>query len=163
MAFQSSCSSSPVMCLVTLLSTSMKSYSPSAGRHQHRSGPANFHTATKKLDVPSARSKKPGNNLSQVSSPYINNFPVCFAFICANHVSWEASDDDSSPSSMFRMTSRKDGMDPVVMALILGMVTVGDVACAVKGIAEPSRINLSRVSVQAEPLGGFAGLQLTTG
>lgn len=39
-------------------------------------------------------------------------------------------------------------MDPVVMALILGMVTVGDVACAVKGIAEPSRINLSRVSLQ---------------
>lgn len=44
-------------------------------------------------------------------------------------------------------------MDPVVMALILGMVTVGDVACAVKGIAEPSRINLFAVSLQTGSCG----------
>lgn len=37
-------------------------------------------------------------------------------------------------------------MDPVVIALILGIVTVGEVACAVKGIAEPSLMSLSRVS-----------------
>lgn len=44
-------------------------------------------------------------------------------------------------------------MDPVVIALILGIVTVGDVACAVKGIAEPPRINLSRVSFQIASCG----------
>lgn len=92
-----------------------------------------------------------------MSSPYISSFPVSFAFICASHVSWEASDDDSSPSSMFKMTSRNDGIDPVVMALILGMVTVGDVACAVKGIAEPSRINLSRVSSRQAPVACWFG------
>lgn len=77
----------------------------------------------------------------------MSNFPLFFAFNCASHVSWEARDDDSSPSSIFRMTSRNEGMDPVVMALILGMVTVGDVACAVKGIAVPSRISLWRISL----------------
>lgn len=101
-----------------------------------------YRTATKKLEVPSARSKNPGKSFNHVSSPYKSIFPVFLAFICASHVSWEASDEDSSPSSMFSMTSRKDGIEPVVMALILGMVTVGDVACAVKGIAEPSRISL---------------------
>lgn len=34
-------------------------------------------------------------------------------------------------------------MEPVVMALSRGIVTVGDVAWAVKGKAAPSRINLS--------------------
>jgi len=43
------------------------------------------------------------------------------------------------------MTSRNDGMDPVVMALILGMVIVGDAACAVNGMAEPSEINLGYI------------------
>lgn len=33
-------------------------------------------------------------------------------------------------------------MEPVVMAFILGIVTVGEVACAVKGIAKPSRMSL---------------------
>lgn len=47
-----------------------------------------------------------------------------------------------SDSAKFRITSRNDGMDPVVMALILGMVIVGDAACAVKGMAEPLEINL---------------------
>lgn len=145
MVFQSSFLSSSAICLVTLLSTSVKSYFPSANsfpsRETHR-----FRTATKKLDVPSARSKKPGNNFSQVSSPYMSSLPVFFAFICASHVSWEARDEDSSPSSMFRITSRKDGIEPVVIALILGIVTVGEVAWAVKGIAEPPRINLLLVS-----------------
>lgn len=68
--------------------------------------------------------------------------PVFFAFICASHVSWEAKDDDSSPSLIFRMTSRKEGIDPVVIAFILGIVTVGEVACAVKGMAPPLRISL---------------------
>src|ERR1700712_3453274 len=44
-------------------------------------------TETKKLDVPSARSKKSGNNFNQVSSPYMTIFPESFAFICASHVS----------------------------------------------------------------------------
>lgn len=33
-------------------------------------------------------------------------------------------------------------MEPVVIALIRGMVTVGAVACAVKGMAEPFAIKL---------------------
>ena len=47
-----------------------------------------------------------------------------------------------SDSAKFRMTSRKEGMDPVVIALTRGMVMVGDVACAVKGIAAPDLIRL---------------------
>lgn len=43
---------------------------------------------------------------------------------------------------MLRITSRKDGIDPVVIALILGMVTVGEVAWAVNGMALPLRISL---------------------
>lgn len=44
-------------------------------------------------------------------------------------------------------------MEPVVIAFILGMVTVGDVACAVKGIAEPLRINLFGVSLYTNSSG----------
>ena len=66
-----------------------------------------------------------------------------FAFICANQVSWDAREDDSSPSFILRITSRKEGMEPVVIAFSLGIVTVGEVACAVKVIAEPSRMSLS--------------------
>ena len=40
------------------------------------------------------------------------------------------------------MRSRKDGTEPVVRALTRGIVTVGGVAWAVKGIAEPSLIKL---------------------
>lgn len=80
-----------------------------------------------------------------MSSPYITIFPVPFAFIWASHVSCVASVDVVSDSAKFRMTSRNDGMDPVVMALILGMVIVGDAACAVKGMAEPSEINLKGI------------------
>lgn len=47
-----------------------------------------------------------------------------------------------SDSAKLRITSRKDGMDPVVMAFTLGIVMVGEAACAVKGSAEPSRIKL---------------------
>lgn len=70
------------------------------------------------------------------------NLPVPFAFICANHVSCEARVEVSPPSSRLRMTSRKEGMEPVVMALSLGIVTVGDVAWAVNGMAAPLRIKL---------------------
>lgn len=101
-------------------------------------------TETKKLVVPSARSKVPGNSFSQVSSPYMSSFPVPLAFICASHVSCEARLELSSPSSRLRTTSRKEGIEPVVMALRRGIVTVGEVACAVKGRAAPSRISLGR-------------------
>lgn len=85
-------------------------------------------TETKKLEVPSERSKKLGNNFNQVSSPYMIIFPESFAFNCASHVSCVARLDEVSDSAKFRITSKKDGMEPVVMALILGMVMVGDVA-----------------------------------
>lgn len=61
--------------------------------------------------------------------------PVPLAFICASQVSWTERVDEVSASSRFRMTSRNEGMEPVVMALIRGMVTVGDLAFAVKGSA----------------------------
>ena len=47
-----------------------------------------------------------------------------------------------SDSAKFKMTSRKEGMDPVVIALTLGMVMVGEVAWAVKGMAAPDLISL---------------------
>ena len=47
-----------------------------------------------------------------------------------------------SPSSMFKIASRNDGMDPVVMDLRRGIVTVGDRANAVNGMAAPSRMSL---------------------
>lgn len=85
-------------------------------------------TDTKKLVVPSALSKKSGNSFSHVSSPYMIIFPVALAFICANHVSCVAREEDVSDSAKFRITSRKDGMEPVVIAFTRGIVTVGDVA-----------------------------------
>ena len=113
-------------------------------------------TETKKLVVPSARSNVPGNSFSHVSSPYMTNFPVSLAFICASHVSCDAKLDDSSASSRLRTTSRKEGIEPVVIALSRGIVTVGEVACAVKGRAAPSRINLGR-SVSSSVLGVGGG------
>lgn len=101
-------------------------------------------TETKKLDVPSALSNVSGKSLSQVSSPYMTIFPAPFAFICANHVSCFASDEVVSDSRKLSMTSRKDGMEPVVIALTRGMVTVGEVAWAVNGNAAPFRIKLSK-------------------
>lgn len=73
----------------------------------------------------------------------MSSLPDCFNFIWASHVSWAAKVDDVSDSSRFRITSRNDGMDPVVMALMRGMVTVGDLAKAVKGKALPFRIKLA--------------------
>lgn len=99
-------------------------------------------TETKKLDVPSARSKKSGNNFNHVSSPYMTILPVPFAFICASHVSCVASVEVVSDSAKFKMTSRNDGTDPVVIALILGIVIVGEVACAVNGMAAPVAMRL---------------------
>ena len=83
-----------------------------------------------------------GNSLSQVSSPYMTNFPAPFALICASHVSWVASVEVVSDSAKLRITSRKDGIEPVVIALILGIVMVGDVAWAVKGIPAPVEMRL---------------------
>lgn len=84
-------------------------------------------TDTKKLVVPSARSNIPGKSLSQVSSPYITSRPPV-AFNCANQVSWYASVDVVSDSAMLRITSKKDGTEPVVMAFSRGIVTVGALA-----------------------------------
>ena len=47
-----------------------------------------------------------------------------------------------SDSAILRITSEKDGTEPVVMAFIRGIVTVGELAWAVKGIAAPVRIKL---------------------
>lgn len=47
-----------------------------------------------------------------------------------------------SDSAKFRMTSRKEGIEPVVIALTRGIVIVGDVAWAVNGIAAPLEIKL---------------------
>ena len=54
-----------------------------------------------------------------------------------------------SDSAKLRMTSRKDGIDPVVMAFTRGIVIVGDVAWAVNGMAAPDRIKL-QLLVRAE-------------
>lgn len=45
---------------------------------------------------------------------------------------------------MFKITSRNDGTDPVVMAFNRGIVTVGELAWPVKGSAAPDRIKLYR-------------------
>lgn len=101
-------------------------------------------TETKKLEVPSSRSKVSGNSLSQVSSPYMSSLPFPLALSCASQVSWAARVEDVSASSKLRMRSTKEGIEPVVMALIRGIVTVGDRALAVNGTALPSRMRLSR-------------------
>lgn len=72
----------------------------------------------------------------------MTSFPDFFSFIWASQVSWDESEEVVSDSAKFKMTSRKEGIDPVVMALILGMVIVGDVAWAVKGIAAPLAMRL---------------------
>ena len=50
--------------------------------------------------------------------------------------------DEVSASSKLRMRSTNEGTDPVVIDLSFGIVTVGDLALAVKGIALPSRMRL---------------------
>lgn len=82
-------------------------------------------TDTKKLEVPSVRANVFGNSLSHVSSPYIVSRPLLFLPICASHVSCDARVDDVSDSAMLRIMSRNEGIDPVVKALTLGIVTVG--------------------------------------
>ena len=57
-------------------------------------------------------------------------------------MSWFASVAVVSDSAKLSITSRNEGMDPVVIAFTRGIVIVGDVAWAVKGIAEPARIRL---------------------
>ena len=64
------------------------------------------------------------------------------ALICASQVSCEASEEVVSDSAKLRIRSRKEGTEPVVKALTRGIVTVGGVACAVKGIAAPERMRL---------------------
>lgn len=64
------------------------------------------------------------------------------ARICANQLSCVASDELVSDSAKFSITSRNPGIDPVVMALTRGIVMVGEVACAVNGIACPPVIKL---------------------
>lgn len=44
---------------------------------------------------------------------------------------------------MFRIASRKLGIEPVVKAFIRGSVTVGGNACAVNGMARPELIWLT--------------------
>jgi hypothetical protein len=50
--------------------------------------------------------------------------------------------DVVSDSAKLRITSRNDGIEPVVMAFTRGIVMVGEVACAVKGRAAPDRMRL---------------------
>lgn len=99
-------------------------------------------TETKKLEVPSDRSNVFGKSLSHVSSPYMTSLPFSLFLICASQVSWFASVDVVSDSAKLSMTSRKEGIEPVVIAFTRGMVIVGDVACAVKGRASPDLIKL---------------------
>jgi len=87
-------------------------------------------TETKKLDVPSLRSNIPGNSLSHVSSPYMTSFPPR-TLICASQLSCCAKVDVVSDSAKLRITSRKPGIEPVVIAFTRGIVIVGEVACAV--------------------------------
>jgi hypothetical protein len=47
-----------------------------------------------------------------------------------------------SDSAMLRITSRNEGTEPVVIAFNRGIVTVGELAWAVKGKAAPARIKL---------------------
>lgn len=72
----------------------------------------------------------------------MRSLPVSLALSWDSHVSWAANVEEVSASSKLRIRSTKEGIDPVVMALILGIVTVGDRAFAVKGMALPSRMRL---------------------
>lgn len=69
--------------------------------------------------------------------------PRCL--ICASQLSWLARVDDVSDSAKLRITSKKLGIEPVVSAFTRGMVIVGEVACAVNGIAEPEDMRLHSV------------------
>ena len=69
-----------------------------------------------------------GNNFNQVLSPYITSFPSPLEANWASQWSWLHKVDDVSDSAKFKIASRNDGVDPVVIALIRGIVIVGDVA-----------------------------------
>ena len=47
-----------------------------------------------------------------------------------------------------RITSKKEGTEPVVMAFILGIVIVGGLALAVNGKALPDRIRLTSIKIE---------------
>jgi hypothetical protein len=89
-------------------------------------------TETKKLLVPSARSKKSGKSFNQVSSPYMTSLPLplskSLALICASQVSCVPRLEVVSDSAKFRIRSTKEGIEPVVMALTRGNVMVGELA-----------------------------------
>ena len=72
--------------------------------------------------------------------------PLC-ALICDSHVSCVERSEVVSDSAKLRIMSRNDGIEPVVMALSLGMVTVGAEAWAVKGIALPLEMSLVRCQI----------------
>lgn len=63
------------------------------------------------------------------------------------------------------MRSRKEGTEPVVRALTRGMVTVGGVACAVKGIAAPERMRLewSQFHLHTIPVGVYVYIDIPLG
>ena len=124
--FQSSCRNSVAICRVTLLSTSVKSYVTI-----NKCSLSNFLeilTDTKKLEVPSERKNMSGKSFNQVSSPYISIPSSFFALICDSQVSCVAKVDVVSDSAKFNSTSRKDGIEPVVIAFTLGIVIVGAAA-----------------------------------
>ena len=145
MPFQSVFRSSVSMCLVTLLSTSIKSCAVGFSLLAIHSGEQMILlTETKKLVVPSDLVKSFGNNFSQVSSPYIASLLSFLRLNCKGQESWSARVDDVSDSAKLSMTSKKDGIEPVVIAFTRGMVIVGEVACAVNGTAAPERMSLAR-------------------
>ena len=53
-----------------------------------------------------------------------------------------ASVEEVSDSAKFKITSRNEGIEPVVIAFTRGIVIVGAVAWAVKGMAAPLLIRL---------------------
>lgn len=77
--------------------------------------------------------------------------PRCL--ICASQLSWLAKVEDVSDSAKLRITSKKLGIEPVVRAFTRGIVIVGEVACAVNGIAEPEDMRLHNV-IDARVNGG---------
>ena len=73
----------------------------------------------------------------------MTNAPPGLPFNCVSQLSCVARLEVRSDSAKFRIASRKEGVDPVVRALTLGIVIVGEVAWAVKGMAAPDRMTLA--------------------
>ena len=76
----------------------------------------------------------------------MTKLPSGFVLNWESQVSWVANVEVVSDSAKLRMTSRNDGIEPVVMALMRGIVMVGEVACAVNGTAAPDLIRLETAS-----------------